>query len=307
MSAGVELTAVDGGNPFGFLAALGTLAAAERVLGAGVRLAWGAEVVCRPRIGGVAAVDDLVDAVLVDRDAWRSSPALDFAVGGAPAKDVKFLPDDVRAYLAAARDAGDGGRSAGLATSLLAEFAVDGNGRSKPSDLHFTAGQQQFLVMARELRDRLTADHVLEALSGPWAYGSKLPSFMWDVGDDRVYALTGFDPAGTKKLTVPGAEWLALLGLSLLPTVARGTRVTTTGCAGTWKRGTFSWPLWHAPGTAAAVRTLLSTPTLTSEVPDGRLAGLGVFRVLRSTIERSDQGGYGSFRPPVVVWEAAAG
>lgn len=320
----VELRGLQGTNPLGFLAAIGALSVAERMATGGTpaRLSWSEEAAPTACLHADASDDDLVALVLGDREAWRGSPVLDYPAVE-PAGDVKFSHKELRAWLAACASAApiDGGRALGLVSALVAEGSYTDAGKAKPTDLHFTAGRQQFLAMARQLRDELTDDHVREALFGPWRYASTLPSFKWDIADDRTYALSAVNPADEKKLTVPGAEWLGLLGLTLLPVTWRprgagGTagakdrasrkgRTVTTGCSGTWENGTFSWPLWSCPLTVHECRTLLGLRELTDEPPRPALLQRGVSRVLRSVITRSDQGGYGSFRPPVVVLDAA--
>jgi len=293
----VTLTGLDGANPLGFLAALGTLAVAERMLGPDVpRVGWTNDIVPRPLVRSGAKREELVATVLADRDRWNGSAALDL-----PSGDVKLDADRLRAWLEDCERAAqhDDGRALGLVTALVADGSLARDGKAKPTHLHFTAGKQQFLQMARTLRDGLTAEHVEEALFGPWRYASTLPSFKWDVADDRTYALSAVNPASETKRTVPGAEWLALLGLSFLP-VTRGPRGTvTTGCSGRWKEGgAFSWPVWEGLIPPDVVRTLVGIPDLVQDPPPPTLVHRGVSRVFRSAITRSDQGGYGSFRPP---------
>jgi hypothetical protein len=93
---------------------------------------------------------------------------------------------------------------ADLFTALVAEGAVDGRGNTKPTHLHFTAGQQRFLQIARELAAAVDADRLREALFGPWREDSPLPSLSWNSGGERLYALRAIDPAKDKRLGVPG-------------------------------------------------------------------------------------------------------
>lgn len=299
-----RLTGLDGSNPLGYLAALGCLLVADRMIGS-VRLSWTSGVESVAILHG-ATLDELVDAVMSDRDRWEGSPALGHLPGGV-VDDIKFATAaDVRGYLAACAAAPDDGRSLALAQALVCEFAVDNGGNAKPTDLHFTAGQQRFLRMARELRDGLQRDHVQPALTGPWEKRSTLPSFMWDVADDRVYALTGRDPAGERKLTEPGAEWLALQGLAAYGVQrSAADRVAVPGASGRWKRGNWTWPLWKpALGVAAAVALVNRSGVVgPSRDSDARLRLEGVSRILSTTVLRTEQGGYGSFRPTVVLWE----
>jgi hypothetical protein len=300
-SVGLRLDALDGANPLAFLAALGLLQVGDRMVGPGRwKLWWTDGVLSVPVLGGVVGIDEVVDAVLADRDAWHSAPAL----GWERITDVKLEPARCRSYLRACAEADDGGRSLGLAAALVAEGGVDNSGMAKPTDLHFTAGQQKFIRMAGQLRDGLTADHLHEALVGRWLYASTLPSLKWDVSDDRVYALSATNPATDTKLTVPGAEWLALLGLAAFPVFATAAgRTVTTSCEGPWKRGgTFRWPLWRQPLTSQECQLLVAHA---HESRARAMGGWGVVRLHRCSIGRSDQGGYGSFSSPTVVWESA--
>lgn len=304
----LSLPALDGANPLAFFCGLGALAASTRMCTDDPpRLSWTAAVTSNPLLHAPISEDELVALVLADRDRWIGSPALEHPPDD-PAGDVKSDADELRRWIGRCAEATpqDDGRALGLVTALVAEGSLAKGGKAKPTDLHFTAGNQQFLRMARTLRDSLEEGHVREALWGPWRYKSKLPSFKWDVTDDRIYALAAVKPADVDKPTVPGAEWLALLGLSFFQVGRRRGRTVTTGCAGTWEQGTFSWPLWEDPLTASEMRTLLGLRDLVEEQPPPGLVNRGVFRVHRAIITRSDPGGYGSFRPPRAVLDRAA-
>lgn len=300
----IDLSALDGANPLAYLAALGLLSVGERVVGHGRwRLGWTTTPVSTAFLTGAGSRAEVVEAVLADRDRWRDAPALEQSFEG----DVKF-PDRARCreYLNACLAAADGDRSIALAAALVAEGSTDNNGNSKPSDLHFTAGQQRLIKMIREVRDGLSAAHIEEALWDGWEYTSKLPSLKWDVTDDRAYAYGADNPAATKKLTVPGAEWLGVNGLCAYPVFAAvDRRLRTTGCQGGWKTGTLRWQLWSDPKPwweAATVVQLLGSDDRSRPLA----VSAGVFRIWSSSIRRSDQGGYGSFSPPTPVWERSA-
>ncbi len=99
---------------------------------------------------------------------------------------------------------------------------MDNNGNTKPTAFHFTAGQQTFLDMVDELRTGITAAHLREALDGPWLNRSQLPSLTWDSSVARLYALRAGNPSKEKRGSVPGANWLAVIGLSYFPVVVLG-------------------------------------------------------------------------------------
>jgi hypothetical protein len=130
------------------------------------------------------------------------------------------------------------------------------------------------------------------------------------------------DPSKIKRASVPGADWLALVGLASLPVRAVANpfsgnlALETTACDRKWKQSAFRWPLWSAPIGLPVVRSLLSDPAIVGTEADRRratrrgppladiLAARGVLRVLEAPIRRTDQGGYGSFGGAVTLVEA---
>lgn len=300
----LHLDGLDGTNPAGFLAGLGVLAILDH-LDYPTRLWWSDSVAPRPRLDGIASIDALVDEVTREKNKMADAPLLDFPPGD-PATDVKFTrAQDLREFLDHCRASEP---SASLSAALVCEGALDNQGQSKPTDLHFAAGQQRFLTMVRELQREATYEHFQNALRGPWKYDSVLPSFMWDSTDDRDYALAASNPANEKKRTAPGVEWLAFRALTLFPVLPASGRALTPGTGGDWKSGWLTWPLWRVPMSAVAVRSLIQAVPRDESVPARFLASAaawGVHRLMRSRITRSDQGGYGTFRPAQLAWSAA--
>ena len=297
-----HLTGLDGTNPLAFFAALG----AQEVFSQDSeqpRLWWSDDVIPHAVVDGEFSVDRIADRALEILNEWKISPALNpRRLDGTVMKkadELKLASEDIREYLAQANQLHSAGR---LATSLVAEGSLDNNDAAKPSDLYFTAGQQKFLKMAREIMEGTSREDILAGLNGPWKYESKLPSLMWDVSDDRVYALTARDPSKHKKLTNPGPETLAILGMSRYPVFAGGERTLTQGCSGSWKSGNYSWPIWKKPASSRVVKSLLAHAYSTERIP--WLGSWGVFRIMNSPIRRSDQGGFGTFGPSEITWEA---
>jgi hypothetical protein len=306
----LELTGLDGANPLAFLAALGVLVAldeahrgpeAERP-----RLAWRLRGGWRPVLrSGVGELEALAAALAADRARCTDEPALRFTTP-VPDKDggiklepeVKPLPgllrDTLRGWAAAASP--EHRRTLDWFTAFISEGAVDGNGNGKPTSLHFTAGQQRFLGAAVQLAESVRQEHLAEALAGPWTYASRLPVMGWDNTETRDYALRATNPSDDKKCGNPGADWLALRGLVLLPTAARRGEQRTPGVSGGWKSSTFTWPLWAEPLPRAVVSALL-TAEEPATLTGSQRARRGIATVLRARILRSDQGGYGSVTP----------
>src|SRR5207302_589242 len=86
-------------------------------------------------------------------------------------------------------------RSLAMAAAFATDVAVDNNGNTKPTALHFTAGQQEFLALVSELRKGITREVFNEALFGPWLYSRPLPVLQWDNSQTRDYALRAGAPS----------------------------------------------------------------------------------------------------------------
>ena len=299
--AGVHLTGLEGVNPLGFFAALGVqvLFAEESEQ---PRLWWTDDVVPHAVVDDGFTIDRIVEQALRTFSKWRESPALSPDFGGKAADDAKFNRDDIRRYLEYSHSGGPG---SALPPALVSEGSLAGQGVAKPSGLYFTSGTQSFLSMARTILEATSAEALVEGLRGPWRYASRLPSLMWDVADDRSYALSAVKPTPGNKFTNPGPEALALLGFTRHPVFPSRDRILTGGCGGHWAGASYSWPLWTRPAGYGAVGALLAHATSQESGPlDQRYQwyrSWGVSRVLTSTIRRFGKG-YGTFRPPQTVW-----
>lgn len=297
----MSLPALEGTNPLGFLAALGVLDAVSATT-PGATLRWTDDLVPHAVITGPGDLDQLLDTLDKDRGQWAGSAVLGFPADGKPLADAKPDGGQLRQWFEYV-DARNGNRAdADLLCALVAEDAFDNNGRAKPTHLHFTAGQQKFLNMVRELAAAVDRDRLQEAICGPWRYDSPLPSLSWDSRGERLYAVRAVNPSTEKRLGVPGADWLAFRGLICYP-VTRTSRgsLSTTACDADWKRSAFRWPLWARPATRHVVRSLVADPSLVSQRPTATpsdLAARGIASIRQAAIRRSDQGGYGSFGAP---------
>ena len=299
MSA-VVLTGLDGANPLAFLAALGVVEALASPTAAPVALSWRDEGSWRPVVTGMdGGMDALVEHVHADLTSCAADPALNLQYEGK--RDIKPPPALFRSYLASlVADATPIARRAvDWAGAFASDVVVDNNGNTKPTALHFTAGQQQFLKMAIELATQVTRHDVENALVGPWRYDRPLPVMGWDSTMARDYALRASNPSNDKKLGVPGADWLALRGLVCLPVAPVGRRVRTAGCIGGWKNGRFRWGLWRVPLEREVIRSTMRLDLEGLAAPEREARGIGA--VFSCGIRRSDQGGYGSFEPAAIV------
>jgi hypothetical protein len=300
------LTGLDGKNPLGFLAALGALDAIDDGVNDNAlapKLAWRAAGTFRPMLVDGPDRETLLDLLVADLQSFAAEPALELRYRkrgeGSEAHDLKPPPEEFVKYLRALV-ASDAKRSLAFAAALATDVAVDNNGSTKPTALHFTAGQQEFLAMVDALRKGVTRDDLCEALFGPWRYARALPVLQWDNSQARDYALRAGDPSKEKKTGVPGADWLAFRGLPFIRVAPIRDRIATTGCRGGWKTGFFRWPIWTGALTRPVVSSLLTSPEL-FEADPRILRPRGVALVFESAIVRTDQGGYGSFSPASVA------
>ena len=302
-----HLTGLEGTNPLGFLAALGVQEAfaSEHEQ---PRLWWSDDITPHAVVDEEFTVDRIADRGLEACRCLKDSSTVNLRrVDGSKmprGDELKLMPEDIRAYLDQARRCG---RSANLATALVAEGSLDKQGVAKPTDFYFTAGQQKFLDTARKVLSAATPEDIEAGVVGPWRYESEVLSLGWDVTDDREYALRANNPSRERKLTNPGSEALALLGLSLYPVFAGRDRTDTQGCSGSWKVGYYSWPLWRQPASPRAVKSLLAHACDHPAASKRHrwYPSWGISTILRSSIRRSDQGGYGTFGPPEIVWQHA--
>ena len=305
---GNHLEGLEGTNPLGFLAGLGVQVAFEND-DRHPRLWWSDDITPHAVVEKEFTVEQIADQALSTLGRWKESLAVNpRQPNGTPMRkgdELKLQPSDIRTYLS---QAVQGDCASGLATALVAEGSLDKQGVAKPSDLYFTAGQMKFLDMTRKVLGNVRREDLEAGLSGPWPYESTLPSLGWDVVDDRVYALRANNPSPEKKLTNPGPEALAVLGMSVYPVFAGRERTLTQGFSGSWKAGRFSWPLWQTPATRYGVRSLLAHGSDDSAASQRRdwYRSWGIFAVLRSPVRRSDQGGYGTFGPSEVAWSSTS-
>lgn len=294
-----RLKGLDGSNPLAFLAACGLLRwlteedpEPER---GPITLRWERDGAWRPVIGGVAELDAVIARIAADAPRWVDAPAFSLVYDkkGKQTYDLKPPPDRMRAWLESVVHDRTG---AAFASAFGVAEALDNNGNVKPTALHFAAGQQVWLEMARAIGAGVRPADLDEALRGPWRYDGLLPSMSWDATAARDYALRAGNPSKEKRQGVPGADWLALQALPLFPVAAGRGGLATACTGGRWKNGRFRWPIWEAAAGLSAVRRLLLVRDL-ERWSERERALRGVAAVLACDIRRSDQGGYGSFGP----------
>jgi hypothetical protein len=309
----VVMYPMEGTNPLGLLAALGTFRSCA-IEWPDVRLRWECnDIIPYPALvfeGGVT-IDDVVAVLDEQRSRWRTSALLDNEYTDIPyadltawakriAADQSGLPVDEIFVALGSEGATFTKTTEGGQTLIL----------NKPTQLCFTSGQQKFLVIVRRVLDVATNEALTEVLRGPWSRLKGVPTLRWDIRNERVTAVRGFDAKNEKRdpaFSTPAADWLGFLGLSFFPTHSKGRRIETTGCDATYKGAHFRWPLWARPFSLSEVKQMIASDVVAERGLHSRqprnLAYLGIQMVLSSPIRRLGKG-YGSFGAASVLCQA---
>ena len=301
------LKGLDGGNPLGFLAAVGALQSATAMEPAGDwRMWWQQD--DGPWHPTLAGITDLAAEQLVERlaDYLRAADNEALAIG----KNLTISPDSFRELAQNAQDSADYAhrRRADFIAAFGCETAADAKGRVIQDTALRTmagAGHQHFLDTMRQTVQQTGAEQLRRSLFEPWERKDRRLGLRWDPDEARRYALRWREPSGEPATTERGANRLAIEALPLLPTAigGRGRQATlqTTGFKAERGRGVdFSWPLWTCPVTIATVASMLRLEGLRRQEPDhGKLAPLGIAAVYRS--RRVTEGKQRNFMPATPV------
>jgi hypothetical protein len=281
----IELTGLDGANPLGYLAALGTLRALSMAWpDKKVRMRWVANGAWQPVLVANIEFDgeELVRVLYATLSKMSNHPAV-----SRWDNLNKIALADYRSYLQEA--VADASLLDRRWVDFAAAFGCDiASEEGFIQDTAFRtmsgAGHQDFLVFIRALIDQTLPEHLSESLFGPWRYADERPSLRLDPADDRRYALRWDDPSSAPIRTVRGANRLAIEGLPLFPCIPSKGHMQTTGFRGNKSRDTYwTWPIWEPDVTVDVVRSILSLKELQNgEVNRNRLATPGIVEIYRA-------------------------
>src|SRR5690606_21918303 len=95
--------------------------------------------------------NSLIDVLVQDLDRWREGhEAIEFAAGAdRKEQDLKHSPEAFRTLM---RDLAAHPEAAAFVAAYATGIIVDGSGQTKPTSLHFTAGQQRFMDAVLDIR-----------------------------------------------------------------------------------------------------------------------------------------------------------
>ena len=301
----IVLSGISGASPLGFLASIGLLRLLHRQSNA-ARLGFLSDGSFCPFVEGAAS--NLADLVAEDasRSAGKQPWSLEYEKkeqrrGREVIKvvaDLKAPPPAFNRFLLACVEEWSRGESEAVAygAAFGTDVALDGNGNTKPTALHFTAANQRFLETVESIRASVTTEWVEQSLFEGHAArpGSNL---RWDPSSERSWALMANNPNDDGTSVDSPAEWLAFRGLPLFPTVPRGSRISTTAVSGRGDDMRMTWPLWSVPVSLETTRSVLQMAWTGAALERRRR---GVFAVCTSAIRRTSQG-FGNFGPAAVT------
>ena len=289
---GLLLNGLDGSNPLGFLAAVGTLRTATLAAPeADWRMKWARHNgIWAPVLSSNRTVSEehLVE-LLVPALRRESTPEFDFA------KNLNVSPEAFRrvAEEAQCRASHLDRGYADFMASFGCELVVTRDRKSIQDTALRTmsgAGHQHFLGTMKQLVRKTEAEHVRRSLFETWDYSDDKLGLRWDPEEDRRYALRWGNPSDDSVKTVRGANRLAVEALPLFPVAPGAWQLDTTGFASQHKEAVFTWPIWEGALSMDVVRSLLALSDIQKADPDrANLCAMGVVEVYRSqriTVER---------------------
>ncbi len=292
---------IEGSNPLGFLAAVGTWRLSALVWGDGVRMRWIQRNGWRPELAGVPVSDDAEFCRTVCQEApWAPLEAFEPLGKNLTVEPGTFRPVSQDAAAGAVRlDRRAADFAAAFGSDVLADQR---SGRVRHTDLCFItgSGHQDFLGTVNSLKQNTGDEHLREALFGPWKYRDRSLSLRWDPEDAREYALQWQNPSTEGVYSLWGANRLAFEALPLFPVVATNKGVRTTGFATRGRAHEFTWPVWEGWIGVDAARALLAAGELQADAVDREmLQAIGVAEIFRCQRVRIGKGANFkvSFRP----------
>jgi hypothetical protein len=291
-----RLEGLEPDNLLAFLALLGLLRALETAREAWrPRAAWDLDA---PPLRPFLTLAEPATPGAVCTAAAEGTAALVAAVDFGTVGDLNLAPLQARKLLRRAALEGTGRYFADLCAALISDAALDRD-REKASPtplaypkvarINFLQGVRALAAAALpEQRNRTrdpkypsdAAQCIAQALFAPWERLDRPPGLRWDPNEAKRHAYQWNAPTDEQPRTQHGANRLAVVGLSGLTavpvSVGGAVRLSVIGGEDGRDGFSFAWPIWTAPASFTAIRTLLSHPELRRP---GALDRLGVDHV----------------------------
>jgi len=289
MTNELVLKGIDGANPLGFLAALGT-AVMARTFAPSISIGWRKEYgTWRPYLLGYEKNEGTFTAALAAALSATSSE---------PFKIDKKLPFSMERFGRALKKCQSAAtpldrRSADILAAFGSEVCTDKKKENFQDTLFRMvrsgdAAGQGLPFYADAIRNTTGAAELQRTLFEIWDYKDKEFSLRWNPLEDQRYALRWHDPSNKNKDeyalgTMSGANALAIEALSLFPAVPLQTDLATTGFFKSKQRRIyFTWPIWERAVTVETIRSMLALQELHQDNPQRKeLLARGIVEVYR--------------------------
>ena len=293
---GLLLSGLDGSNPLGFLAAVGTLHVLGDAGEGSGRLGWrDVHGSWKPLITGCGDDErEFCDAVL---RALKNASVAVFDIGkeNRNGKEFNKFPFAHDRFVQALKMQQEKARpSSRRDVDFLAGFGTDLYPDTKKDEFQETrfrmmragnSSRQGMLFYAKAIRKVLDHRRIERALFQAWDYRDEGYSLRWDPIVDRPHALRWKDPSKSNLADDPrtmlAASCLAVESLRCFPTVAIGKQAHTTafhqdGC----RELHFVWPIWTSMVGIETLRSLVALRDLhESPLPRPALLAKGIEEV----------------------------
>jgi hypothetical protein len=299
----LPLPGLDGANPLGFLAAIGTWRIADQIQ-PGTKLHW--SIISNhwaPTLTFPVKIGTLSILLQLSRK-LRMKPTILLSFE----KNLNIEPDDFRSAAQKAFAEQLGLEALGWLSSIGSDAVSEiHQGKTKRHikvskfRLLSGSGRQDFIPTIQAILNSTTLRQCVDSLLRPWPYEDEKMGLRWDPLEQKQYALRWKDPSPDPTRTQRGANRLAIEALPLLPTFPAGNRLETTGFSGHRSNDTcWTWPIWECPITLDTARSLLALRDIQQPSPDpAELRPRGIVAVFRS--QRITTGKFRNFTPAVQV------
>jgi len=275
----LELPALDGANPLGFLTALGTVAVLSET-DPKIKLGWHARARWTPFLQSAVFNDEsallaqLTETFRVECQTECGEYPMECSIGPLS----QCTPEKLHCFAKATTTLADSRHR--RATDMVAAFGIEklrpSKGKTdKPFEIQRTpfcfttgSGHQEFIADARQLMTRklptkgapnpppcITEQKLRAALFNTWSYDDPGLSLRWDPAEDVRYALRLDDPGPIGAHTVWMANALAFRALPFFPCAESKRQIATSAWC---DADTFQWPIWEKPLSKATIGSLLS-------------------------------------------------
>ncbi len=291
--ARVEMPALDGRSPLGFLAALGLLRTLNTAGVSPLGLSFSRESRTAALHSPLSSVEEVADklyglvtenpeAAVVGTDPRFPIPA---GRGSDPMRrsrdTFRELSDEIRAI--------DDTAASDWMPCLFTDLAIDAKERADMTPFCAPSGKQNLRTFFEKPLYAVRNDPVL--LRDALTMWRRVDGFTGEYLDHHVLNSSADDPGGqAAERGVPGATWLATMAIPLLRIAGDGHRIEATLWYRVGRRQIMIWPLWYEPLDLQAVKVLIEHPCLAPldgpKVHSDAWAALKIFAVYGAERQR---------------------